>query len=207
MKRHVFSLIGLAGLGIFSFGLWEVWQLWNMDREVAPAASASTQIPREAASFTAPSPKKEIPEWVVYDSRPKRGEIFGKLIIPRIGAEFPLVEGTEEPQLRKGIGHAETSVLPGEPDISVIGGHRETRLRQIGELEKGDFIHVETSAGQFAFQVIRSWIADKSYTVKSNGNKEAKLLLVTCYPFHYVGNAPERYLVEAKLTKINLNSR
>lgn len=202
MKRRVFSLIVLAGLGIFSFGLWEVWQLWNMDREVAPAAPAPTQTSKEATPFTAPPP-----EWVVYERRPERGEIFGKLIIPRIGAEFPLVEGTEESQLRKGIGHAETSVLPGEPDTSVIGGHRETRLRQIGELEEGDIIHVETLAGRFTFRVTRSWIADKSYIVRSNGKKQSKLLLVTCYPFHYVGNAPERYLVEAKLTKITPYSR
>ncbi|MEW9032754.1 MAG: class D sortase [Planifilum fimeticola] len=205
MKRHVFSLITLAGLGLFSFGLWEIWQLWNMDREIAPA-SASPQTSKESAPSEAPPPEKESPEWVVYDRRPKRGQVFGKLIIPRIDAEFPLVEGTEEPQLRKGIGHAETSVLPGEPDTSVIGGHRETRLRQIGELEKGDSIYVETEAGRFTFRVTRSWIADKSYTVGSNGKGQAKLLLVTCYPFHYVGNAPKRYLVEAKLTRITPNS-
>ena len=201
MKRHVFSLITLAGFGIFSLGLWEIWQLWNMDREIAPASASAPTTGASAPSTDSP-PKKDPPEWVVYDRRPKRGQVFGKLIIPRIDAEFPLVEGTGEPQLRKGIGHAETSVLPGEPDTSVIGGHRETRLRQIGELEKGDSIHVETEAGRFTFRVTRSWIADKSYTVGSNGKGQAKLLLVTCYPFHYVGNAPKRYLVEAKLTRI-----
>lgn len=202
MKQHLFSLITLAGLGLFAFGLWEVWQLWNMDREIDPVTSASARTSRE----TAPS-KTKMPEWVVYDRRPKRGQIFGKLIIPRISAEFPLVEGTEEPQLRKGIGHAETSVLPGEPDTSVIGGHRETRLRKIGELKKGDSILVETQAGRFTFRVTRSRIADRSDTVESNGKGEAKLLLVTCYPFHYVGNAPKRYLVEAKLTRIHPNPR
>ncbi|GAA5346912.1 class D sortase [Planifilum fimeticola] len=205
MKRHVFTLITLAGLGLFSFGLWEVWQLWNMDREISPV-SASPQTSKPSAPSAAPPPEKDSPDWVVYDRHPKRGQVFGKLIIPRIDAEFPLVEGTKEPQLRKGIGHAETSVLPGEPDTSVIGGHRETRLRQIGELEKGDSIYVETEAGRFTFRVTRSWIADKSYTVESNGKGQAKLLLVTCYPFHYVGNAPKRYLVEAKLTRITPNS-
>lgn len=200
MKRHVFSFVILTGLALFSLGLWEVWQLWNMDREIAPA-SASAPTSKESA----PPADADPPEWVVYGRRPKRGEVFGKLVIPRIGAEFPLVEGTGESQLRKGIGHAETSVLPGEPDTSVIGGHRETRLRQIGELEKGDSIHVETEEGRLAFRVTRSWIADKSYTVRSNGKGQAKLLLVTCYPFHYVGNAPKRYLVEAKLTRIDPN--
>lgn len=202
MKRHVFSLITLAGLGLFAFGLWEIWQLWNMDRQTVPDASTSAQTSRE----TAPPTKSESPKWVVYDRRPERGQIFGKLSIPRINAEFPLVEGTREPQLRKGIGHAETSVLPGEPDTSVIGGHRETRLRQIGELDKGDPILVETEAGRFTFRVTRSWIADRSETVRSNGKGQAKLLLVTCYPFHYVGNAPKRYLVEAKLTRMIPNS-
>ena len=65
---------------------------------------------------------------------------------------------------------------------------------------------METEAGRFTFRVTRSWIADKSYTVGSNGKREAKLLLVTCYPFHYVGNAPKRYLVEAKLTRMIPNS-
>ena len=51
MKRHVFSLITLAGLGLFALGLWEIWQLWNMDREIAPA-SASAPTTRESAPST-----------------------------------------------------------------------------------------------------------------------------------------------------------
>lgn len=145
------------------------------------------------------------PEKVLYSQRPKMDEKFGELVIPRINAVLPIIEGTDPDQLERGIGHYKKSVLPGEDDNAVLSGHRDTTFRKLGELKIGDELIVKTKAGTFTYKITKTWITDdddRTVIVSHKGNYI--LTLTTCYPFNWVGSAPQRYIVQAKLDSSQL---
>lgn len=130
---------------------------------------------------------------------PKRGDLIGSIQIPRLNRVIPLYEGTEPAQLKKGAGHYQKSVQPGLKDNSVIAGHRDSVFSQFGLLKRGDEIVVKTRYGKFTYLI------DSFRIVKANDRTvivptpTATLTLSTCYPFFYVGSAPDRFIVTALL--------
>jgi len=167
---------------------------------IHPKAVASSQAVQEEDQ--GPVVKEPSLEEVVYRTVPERGERFADLVIPKLDLRLPVVEGTGEKELQKGIGHYTDSVLPGEPDNAVLAGHRES-FRDIGRLKKGDRIIVETrDEGTFVFSVKKTWVTDKDDRSVIVSHDETLLTLITCYPFNYIGAAPERYIVQAELAEI-----
>jgi sortase A len=137
---------------------------------------------------------------LLYPVRPQIGDTIGRLYIPSINVGLPIIHGTDEEELEKGVGHYKGSVLPGETDHSILSGHRDTVFRKLGGVEIDDLITVSTSAGTFIYQVIDIYIVDKDDRSVIRPTPEATLSLTTCYPFTYIGDAPERYVIHAKLT-------
>jgi sortase (surface protein transpeptidase) len=84
---------------------------------------------------------------VTYKDQPKMGETIGLLSIPSLKAELPIIHGTDEDNLEKGVGDYANSVLPGENDNSVLAGHRDTVFRKLGDLKIGDLLVTKTKAG------------------------------------------------------------
>jgi sortase A len=130
---------------------------------------------------------------------PKKGDLIGKLIIPAINEEYPIIEGTEEEQLVNGVGHYIQSVLPGRQDNSVLAGHRDGVFRKLGEVKIGDLLIVEMGDETFTYRITEQLIVDEDDRTVIVPHEEAVLTLVTCYPFDYIGSAPERYILQAKL--------
>jgi sortase A len=131
--------------------------------------------------------------------RPQLGETVAKLSIPRLGAEIFVVEGTDDKDLRMGPGHMPGTAMPGQKGNCVIAGHRDTHFRILRKIRHGDEIALETKAGRFVYTVDGTQIV-KPTNVSSLQPTEAGVLhLITCYPFYYVGNAPKRFIVHAKL--------
>lgn len=193
-----------AGLLASLWGLWNWHNQRTLGEEIEPIhrVNASPQMALEEE----PGPYIEEPDVidkVIYRSVPEKGERFADLMIPKLDLRLPIVEGTGEKELKKGIGHYTDSVFPGEPDNAVLAGHRESRFRDIGRLKKGDRIIVETrDEGTFVFSVKKTWVTDKDDRSVIVSHDESVLTLITCYPFHYVGAAPERYIVQAELKEI-----
>ena len=129
----------------------------------------------------------------------KRGDYLGVLAIPRLNRSVRIYEGTEKAQLKKGAGHYEKSVLPGIADNSVIAGHRDTVFSQFGLLQRGDKVIVTTKYGKFTYIIEKFRIVDGDDRTVIVPTKRAILTLSTCYPFHYVGSAPQRFIVTAVL--------
>jgi sortase A len=92
------------------------------------------------------------------------------------------------------------TVAPGELGNSVITAHRDTFFRHIFELKKGDEIVVRRGGKSFQYVVEKKFIVKPSETWVVRSSGDARLTLVTCYPTYYVGPAPERLVVTAKLT-------
>ncbi|WP_232331077.1 class D sortase [Thermoactinomyces sp. CICC 10521] len=136
---------------------------------------------------------------VPYRERPKTGQHFADLIIPKLKAKMPVIEGTDEDELAVGVGHYAGSVLPGEPDNCVLSGHRDTVFRHVGELKQGDELQVVTSQGTFVYEITRTWVTDPDDRSVIVPLGRAVLTLTTCYPFSYIGPAPKRYIIQAQL--------
>lgn len=127
------------------------------------------------------------------------GDTVGILVIPRVNAELPIVEGTDANDLAKGVGHYEGSSLPGEQGQIVLSGHRDTVFRRLGELKIGDSLIVKIARGSYTYQITRMKIVDDTdKNIITLQKKEEELILTTCYPFRYIGNAPKRYIIYAK---------
>jgi len=127
----------------------------------------------------------------------KEGDVLGRLEIPRIGISVVVLQGTTSHTLRLGVGHIEGTALPGEAGNIGIAGHRDTYFRTLKNIRRDDEILLQTATGIAKYEV--DWI---QITAPGDGgivlpSTKSALTLVTCYPFHYIGAAPERYVVHA----------
>ncbi|MGD0097760.1 MAG: class D sortase [Terracidiphilus sp.] len=127
----------------------------------------------------------------------KEGDVLGRIEISRIGLSVVVLEGTTSQTLRRGVGHIEGTALPGERGNIGIAGHRDTYFRALKDIRANDEIQLETASGIAKYDV--DWI---QITAPSDGGivsskSESTLTLVTCYPFQYIGAAPERFVVHA----------
>jgi sortase A len=132
---------------------------------------------------------------------PTFGDKFGDIVIEKASINVPVFHGDREEQLLKGVGHYTGSRFPGEGSNIVLAGHRNSVFGGLKNVAKGDNIIFETTYGKYVYQISEIKI------VKGNDNSivqpmdSEKLTLYTCYPFNYVGNAPNRYVVIADLVE------
>ncbi len=126
------------------------------------------------------------------------GDVIGVLQIPRLEQELPIISGTDEEELDRGVGHFTSTVLPGQSDQILLSGHRDSVFRGFGELEIGDHFVVEMPYGSFTYEMVDYEIvdADDTTVIRSTAPDEI-LTLSTCYPFSYIGPAPDRYIIYA----------
>jgi len=130
---------------------------------------------------------------------PNQGETTGLLSIPKINAELGIVEGTDPDDLEKGVGHYKDSFYPDENGQIVLSGHRDTVFRKLGELELTDILEVQMPYGKYQYEITHTKIVDANDTsIITLQNDEEELILTTCYPFGYIGDAPDRYIIYAK---------
>lgn len=129
----------------------------------------------------------------------KSVETLAVLRIPRIDLEAPVLNGTGELALNRGVGRIEGTALPGQRGNVGIAGHRDGFFRGLKELAAGDSLELLTTAGTKLYVVDNIRITGPSdvHVLRSRGRDS--LTLVTCYPFYFIGPAPQRYVVEASL--------
>jgi sortase A len=202
-KRRARYLVLLSlSISIVIFGLW--FSSTNAYKFLKGYWLYQTQQSGED-TFTASAANKTDNEPfqknTLYPERPKKGEEFGNLHIPKLEANLPIYHGTDEDELERGVGHFAGSVLPGEKDNSVLSGHRDTVFRKLGEVGKGDLLVVSTSAGEFTYKVRKVRIVDADDRTVIVPRPRATLTVTTCYPFDFIGDAPERYILVADLIK------
>ncbi|MEC2060386.1 class D sortase [Bacillus stercoris] len=187
MKKAFPLFIIAAGLIFIGYGGWKVVDTNQKTAEALGEAKLAAGHPE-----TKKSKEKDT-------FKPKVGEAVGVLEIPKINAELPIVEGTDADDLEKGVGHYKESYYPNENGQIVLSGHRDTVFRRTGELKKGDQLKILLPYGSFQYKIENMKIVDKNDTsiITLQHNKE-ELILTTCYPFSYIGNAPKRYIIYGK---------
>ena len=125
------------------------------------------------------------------------GSPIGLLEVPRLGLSVIVLEGTDDHTLQLGAGHIEHTALPGELGNLGIAGHRDTFFRPLKDIRQNDRITMTTPAGSFEYRVQCTQIVKPTDTRVLAPSSSLSLTLVTCYPFYFVGAAPERFIVRA----------
>jgi sortase A len=120
--------------------------------------------------------------------------------IPRIHLAVPLLEGTDERTLSRDVGHIAGTARPGEMGNIGIAGHRDSFFRGLKDIKLGDAIELKTVKGTDTYEVDQIDIVTPDDVSVLRPRATASLTLVTCYPFHFIGSAPQRYIVGAFLT-------
>ena len=124
-----------------------------------------------------------------------------KLLVPKIKLEAIVVEGASPKQLLLGPGHMPETPPPGEIGNSVITAHRDTFFRHIYELNKGDIIEVRRRGKLYSYQVTGKKVTNPADLSVLRQGTDQRLTLITCYPTYFIGPAPDRLVVFAKLAE------
>ncbi|MDO3661842.1 sortase SrtA [Bacillus sp. C28GYM-DRY-1] len=195
MRKAIPLVIIVVGLVIIGYGGFKLIGTNMKTEQTLKEAKLATEKPQEASDTKQSAGQAGNKA----SFKPETGQASGILEIPKINAELPIVEGTDADDLEKGVGHYKDSYYPDENGQIVLSGHRDTVFRRTGELEKGDRLRIILSYGDFTYEIVKTKIVDKDDTsIITLQHEKEELILTTCYPFSYVGNAPKRYIIYGK---------
>jgi sortase A len=208
--------VGLLCLGLVAFAVidarWFAYQEGRrLDRALQARQSAAGSESRTsgrdlAARRAAPGPASETDRLDTF--RPgapaapppaPEGSVLGRIEIPRVGVSSLVLEGVTGETLRRGVGHIGGTPLPRLPGNLGLAGHRDSVFRGLKDIRKGDAITLDTLDGTYRYVVDWAQVVDPDDVGVLAVSNQPVLTLVTCYPFYYVGSAPERFVVRAHL--------
>jgi sortase A len=129
---------------------------------------------------------------------PPDGDSIGMIEIPRIGIAVVVVQGYSPDILARAVGHIADTALPGHAGNVVLAGHRDTFFRPLRDLHVGDAITVRTRQGDFDYLVESTFVVAPTDVWVLDARGGHTLTLITCYPFSYIGPAPDRFIVRAR---------
>lgn len=156
-------------------------------------ASAPSSI--RIISPAGPEPHHSAPEQIILPVN----TVIGRLGIPRLGIETMVREGDGEGTLFSSLGHIPGTAFPGEERGNVgVAGHRDTFFRRLEGIRKDDLLRFETTNGTYTYKVTSLQIVKPKDIEVLRAGDSPEMTLVTCYPFAYIGNAPDRFIVKAR---------
>jgi sortase A len=141
------------------------------------------------------------PEWF---QQADTGRIAGRLEIKRLGLSVAVLNGDDDQSLSLGAGLIPGTSPIGSAGNTVIAGHRDLAFRALRNIQAGDIVRIEsTELNQemktYAYRVERTRIVNPDDVSVLASDGQPRLTMITCYPFHYTGDAPKRYIVDARL--------
>ena len=128
------------------------------------------------------------------------------LRISKIGLEVAVLPGTDAFVLNRAVGHIENTALPGTDSNSGIAGHRDGFFRGLKDIAVGDAIELETVDSRQMYRVERTWVVYPEDVSVLDPTPTRSLTLVTCYPFYFIGSAPQRFIVRATRVEAKLSA-
>lgn len=157
----------------------------------ATAGGTSATAGRKAPGTTATSD-------ATGTGRSRRTGAIGRIEIPRLGVNAVVRTGSDARTLRLAVGHIPGTAAPGQGNTG-LAAHRDTFFRRLGSIERGDEIRVVTPEGTFRYTVEETMVVEPTDVWVLDPTDDPALTLVTCYPFRFVGSAPQRFIVRAHL--------
>ncbi|WP_158615427.1 class D sortase [Acidipila sp. EB88] len=130
------------------------------------------------------------------------GTVFGLLRIPAIDLRVPVVEDDDTTSLLRGVGHIRGTALPGGLGTVGLAGHRDTYLRPLEKIRPQMQVEISRGRAMYRYVVDSTEIVTPEAVRVLDTEDTPALVLVTCYPFHYIGAAPMRFIVHAHLVSL-----
>jgi sortase A len=179
----------LAGALIVAGALALLWVAVNM--VVTASYRRYYTVALESRRASASSMERVVPPLLM------AGEPIGKLEIARVGLSGVVVEGDRGSVLDRAIGHLPETPLPWQRGNTVLAAHRDALFRPLKGIRSGDLLRLMTPYGDFEYRVRETLIVKPDDLWVLDTTLDSMLTLITCYPFVYIGHAPERFVVRA----------
>lgn len=199
LLRLTAGLLIVGGSWLLLISIWALAEgaLYQHFQEDQFTPVASSQFPE-----TAPAPPQFFPiltRALPASLREKDPLVIGKLEVPGIQLSVFVREGMDETTLRRAVGHVPSTPLPGQAGNFVVLGHRDTFFRPLRNVKRGDDILIRTATASYAYSVQSIQVVGPEWPGLLEQTPDATATLVTCFPFQYIGPAPRRFVVQAKL--------
>jgi sortase A len=212
--------LGLLGAGILLLGIWVVARVDSelgrraalkrfeaLRAKAAPVPAPAPEPPPDAAPTAVPLrlpatidsrlwSEKRIRDYEA-SQRVELGAPLAVLRVPAVGIEVAVLPGTDDVTLNRAVGWIQGTALPGAGGNVGIAGHRDGFFRALKDVTKGDRISLETPTGSREYVIADIHLVKPSEVSVLEPTAEPTLTLVTCFPFYFVGDAPQRYIVRA----------
>jgi sortase A len=187
--RSYSAIILFVGILLISYSLYEI--VMQNHEQTKALNEAQAEISSKKKENGASSPTS-------YSFQ--KGEVVGILNIPSLDKKLPIIEGTDEKELEKGVGHYTSTKLPGQKDRIFLAGHRDTVFKRMGELQKGDLLSINMKDASYTYEISEMFIVDETdLSVLEPTAPDEILTLSTCYPFEYLSSTDERYIINARM--------
>ena len=131
-------------------------------------------------------------------SEAEDGRPIGLIEIPRLGLSSVVLEGDDTAALLLGVGHLSDTPLPWHGGNTVFAAHRDTFFRPLAHIRKGDVIRFSTADASLEYVVKELKVVEPTAVDVLEPTSAATLTLITCFPFDYIGPAPQRFIVRAE---------
>jgi sortase A len=166
----------------------------DLSPETLPAPDTNLWAPGRIADYEA-SMQMEIPQ------------ILGLLEVPSVGLKVPIYPSDSELNMDRGAGIIDGMAYPHEPGNIGIAGHRDGYFRVLKDVQVGDKLLLQTLSGPKQFTVDTRKIIEIDNLSVLQDTQNQTVTLVTCYPFYFVGHAPQRFIVTASLDNTDVNQQ
>lgn len=203
MRKWMSIILVLTGIVFLTLSTYQYFeQKTKTNHALAEARQITSQVSQQKfmqfSSFdvhdlSGQQRKQTIPN----NFSPEENDVIGVLNIPKLEKSLPIIEGANVETLKSGVGRYSTTAFPGEEEQVLLSGHRDTVFRHFGELEVGDRFILEMPYGNFEYEMKEAEIVGADDTTVIGPKGEEVLTLTTCYPFRFIGDAPDRYIIYA----------
>jgi len=188
----VFALV-LTGIACLAWSSYAILSAWSHQRTERAALERARVEESPTLERTESPPAPAVPRAF------STGETIGSLEIPRLGFSAIVAEGDDDGTLKIAVGHLPDTPLPWDDGNSALAGHRDGLFRPLEKVRVGDEINLSTAGGDLRYRITETKIVDPDDLSVLDAGDRPTLTLITCYPFHYIGPAPRRFIVHAEL--------
>jgi len=193
--------------------VWQSWENWVFDRDIRGETANVAGYLSEIESDVV----REVKNWIGLAAIPNspasgpvtvspelRTEIradglIGRLTIPRLHLRAIVEEGVGNDTLGIAVGHIPGTALPGQGGNVGVAGHRDTLFRGLARIQPHDLIQLDTLDRRYVYEVASTEVVKPRDVGVLRAGSYPEITLVTCYPFNYIGPAPDRFIVKARL--------
>ncbi len=184
----------LLGYCVYSLGEARIFQAGQAGRFERASKEPPAALPWPADLHLTPRPPA-----LAGPLAPALHEVIARLDVPRIHLSTVVLEGDDSRSLRLGAGHIPGTTLPGERGNVAIAAHRDTYFRSLRDIAPNDEIDLTTIQHRYRYRVTSVEVVSPRAVSVLESRGAPELTLVTCYPFRFVGPAPRRFIVHARL--------